>query len=141
MRAAVPIGVLALGGATVGTATAQNGTLPNGQVAMTAEPLGLHSSAADRARDRISYLGTLPQDWNTYDSPPIAKLAIQAAHCLLEAGCIQGAPVPQIVPTSDGGIQFEWHLTGRRLEIDIDEEGAMAYFYVDATGEVEGAVR
>ena len=141
MCAAVLTGSLALGATPVGTTTAQNGTLPNGQVTMTAEPLGVHSSAADRARDRISSLATLPEDWNTYGGLPIAKRAIQAAHCLLEAGCIQGAPVPQIVPTSDAGIQFEWHLTGRRLEIDIDEEGAMAYFYVDATGEVEGAVR
>lgn len=107
---------------------------------MTSEPLSLHAPAADRARDRISSLGTLPQDWNTYGSPPIAQRAIQAAHRLLETGLIQGAPVPQIVPTSDGGIQFEWHLPGRRLEIEIDEEGAMAYFYVDASGEVEGPV-
>jgi hypothetical protein len=26
------------------------------------------------------------------------------------------------------GIQFEWHLPGRRLEIEIDEEGTMEYF-------------
>ncbi len=108
---------------------------------MTSELLGPGALAADRAQDRISSLGTLPQDWNTYGSPHIAQRAIQAAHRFLETGLIQGAPVPQIVPTSDGGIQFEWHLAGRRLEIEIDEEGAMEYFYVDAIGEVEGAVR
>ncbi len=81
--------------------------------------------------------GSVPKDWNTYGSPPIAQRAIQAAHRLLETGRIQGAPVPQIVPTSDGGIQFEWHLPGRRLEIEIDEEGTMEYFYVDATGEID----
>lgn len=40
-------------------------------------------------------------------------------------------------PPQMGGIQFEWHLPGRRLEIEIDEEGTMEYFYVDASGEID----
>jgi hypothetical protein len=96
--------------------------------------------AAEQARDRISYLRTLPPGWNTYGSPAIAGQAIDRALQILEALRISGIRMPQIVPTSDGGIQFEWHLPTRRLEIEFDDEGNMGFFSVDAHGEAEGAL-
>ena len=64
-------------------------------------------------------LFSLQKNWDTYGALPInAKTTERALEVLLT---IMGyeTPAPSVVHTSGGGIQFEWHLGGIDLEIDI----------------------
>ncbi len=49
----------------------------------------------------------------------------------------ENAPPPSIVPLTDGGLQVEWHLNGRDLEIVIaaDEPPTFCYWRPDGNAE------
>src|SRR3954468_14668490 len=54
-------------------------------------------------------LATLPAGWDSYNAPPLRR---DAGHFALEI--LQGimrfrTPPPQVVPSSAGGVQLEWH--------------------------------
>lgn len=76
--------------------------------------------AADWLHDavgQINALAYLPAGWNSYGSQVIgAPGALEAVRFLLAHAFPQISP-PAIVPTSDGGIQLEWHRSGLDIEI------------------------
>ena len=49
-------------------------------------------------------------------------------------------PPPAVVPTWNGGVQVEWHRNGIDLEIEVDPEGDIEYFYKSPTEECEGLI-
>lgn len=63
---------------------------------------------------RLKHLSELKEDWNSYGAPPIDIRAIKQAEFLLPL-----LPDFCIVPTSDGGIQFERHTKTESVEIEI----------------------
>lgn len=87
--------------------------------------------------DRIDSLATLPPDWDTYGSPPIQPTAVVAVRYLLEESQVLGLPLPQVVPVPGGGLQLEWNLEGRALEMEVGARGELAYLFVDETHDVE----
>jgi hypothetical protein len=62
---------------------------------------------------------------------------------LLAQAEVDGLPPPSVVPASGGGIQLEWHLGVRELEIEFHSQDSAEYIYTDThTGaEVEKAFR
>jgi hypothetical protein len=60
----------------------------------------------------------LEKGWNSYRAVPIEEKAIQFASILTEMA-------PQIVPTTGGGIQLEWHCEGLDIELEISPDGSM----------------
>ncbi len=78
----------------------------------------------------IGRLMALKQNWNSYDAPPIdPRIAIKA----MEFSTIiqnENLPKPSVVPTNEGGIQFEWHTNGIDLEIEFGaQRDVFGYFY------------
>jgi hypothetical protein len=47
-------------------------------------------------------------------------------------------PLPFLVPTARGGVQFEWKVDSRELELEIPEKGRFEYLAVDGSQETEG---
>lgn len=74
----------------------------------------------------------LPENWNSYGARPIVpELAATALDLLLETAPA-GMPPPIVVPTTRGGVLFEWHLRGIDLEIDVLTGDRLHVFYEDA---------
>lgn len=68
---------------------------------------------------RICRLGDLPINWNTYGAQRVdPHIAAHAVNVLL-ATLTGGDPLPSVVPTSRGGLMFEWHIGEIDLEVDV----------------------
>ena len=48
-------------------------------------------------------------------------------------------PPPTVVPTSEGGIQVEWHRNGVDLEIESAPSGQVEFFFASQSEEYEGS--
>lgn len=66
--------------------------------------------------DKLDELATLKHDWNSYGALPITSEAIEKAHTILDN--------IQLVPTVDGGIQFEIHHGHIEAEFEINPDGS-----------------
>jgi hypothetical protein len=64
-------------------------------------------------------LARLPAGWDSYRSPPPSRDAGHFALEILQGIMRPRTPPPQIVPSSGGGIQLEWHEKGIDLELHI----------------------
>lgn len=79
----------------------------------------------------ISKLGELEENWDSYGARRIDRRCIEAAVSVLRAILDVATPRPSVVPTSSGGIQFEWHRGGIDLEIEIESPSRMNVFFED----------
>lgn len=91
--------------------------------------------------NRIDYLLTLPEGWDGEGGLPLnLDTAMTAISFLLEKAQHE-TPAPQIIPTAQGGLQFEWHIGGSDLEITFDPASPPEFFHVAPDGkEKEGKV-
>jgi hypothetical protein len=62
---------------------------------------------------------SLPKGWDGYSGIPVTFTCAVFAASLLERLYVDGVPVPQLVPGSDGSIQIEWHVNGYDVELDV----------------------
>ncbi len=67
----------------------------------------------------VADLATLEHDWDSYGAPPIDSVLLVAGASLLLLTMRDNTPPPAVVPTSRGGLAFEWHTRGIDLEIEI----------------------
>jgi len=79
----------------------------------------------------IGWLGELEEDWDSYGARPIEpRCALTAAQLIL--GLLgSDDPEPAVVPTTAGGIQFEWHRRGASLEIEVAALARVNVFFED----------
>ncbi|MBI2960196.1 MAG: hypothetical protein HYY28_07785 [Betaproteobacteria bacterium] len=82
-------------------------------------PSGKHWQA--QIVSSIDRLLRLPENWNSYGAPRIRHDTAMFAIVVLENIMIPGTPLPSVVPTTQGGIQFEWHENDIDFEIDVIE--------------------
>lgn len=80
----------------------------------------------------ILRLAELPHDWNSYGSPPPTSAAKSAATNLVGMlnairATFPALPTPYIAPVPSGGIQFEWRLGDRELELEILRDGSVEF--------------
>ena len=84
----------------------------------------------------IGRLMALEKNWDSYDAPPIdPHIAIAAMKFwLINFGA--EFPKPWVVPTNEGGIQFEWHMGGLDVEAEFRSRNEILGYYIDKeTGE------
>jgi len=72
---------------------------------------------------RVQHLMALRPNWDSYGSRPIEPNSVFYALEFLRTSMTQEGKAPQIVPTSKGGLQLEWHANGVDLEVDVDPAG------------------
>lgn len=89
---------------------------------------------------RFAELLTLPRDWDGHGGDSVASENVEAAGRFLAAVMAPSTPAPTIVPTSDGGLQLEWHRAGFDVELPFgDEDSPLLYVAeVDSGREWEG---
>jgi hypothetical protein len=96
------------------------------------------------ARRKMEALLALAPGWDSYSATAIERDRAIAALGLIWLAIANGAPMPAIVPTSDGGIQLEWHRRGVDLEIRVISETSFEVYFEDLskqeTQELEIAV-
>ena len=64
----------------------------------------------------------LPDDWDSYGSPRLSdEIYTNAFAFLCSLLNHEEFPEPSIGPVSGGGVQFEWQMGGRELEIEFSE--------------------
>ena len=76
---------------------------------------------------KLFQLLVLPHDWDSYSSPPPSQVAVKTAVRLILDIDFDYSVSPHVVPVSGGGIQLEWRLGSREVEIEIDCEGSAEY--------------
>lgn len=81
----------------------------------------------------------LEPGWDLSGGRPIDPMLVGPAIKILSSIMDYDSPSPSVVPTSVGGIQFEWHKGGMDLEINVAPTGD-ALFEFEATNrqEIEG---
>lgn len=89
--------------------------------------------------DQITELSTLAEGWDSYGARQLdANTALRAVQFIVKRA-YPDLPRPSVVPTTDGGIQFEWHTRGVDLEIAFSEDRPGVYFFSHAGGAEEEA--
>lgn len=92
------------------------------------------------ALERLEEFATLSEDWDSYGAVPISAVAIDRARELaaeiISKHALSIRPEGysfDVVPTPDGGVQLEWDVDAKHLEIAIGPDGTLTYFYVTTT--------
>lgn len=81
--------------------------------------------------EKISSYRSLPQNWNSYGSPPPSAMARQKAILFITTLLDEKQPRPRVTPVSGGGIQFEWSFGDRQVEIEFLHDGTIEYLLAD----------
>jgi hypothetical protein len=79
----------------------------------------------------LFHVAQLPKDWDSYESSSPHPQVIENAERLIRTIKFDDLPVPQITPVSGGGIQIEWGIFSRELELEILPDGSVDYLEVD----------
>ncbi len=66
------------------------------------------------------------------------QVAVSQMLSLLTHALDSRVPPPTVVPTSEGGIQVEWHRNGIDLEIESPPSGQVEFFFSSQSEEYEG---
>jgi hypothetical protein len=84
----------------------------------------------------IKRLAMLPTNWDSYGAATIQSDAAARGLLLLSEVLKDDSPTPSMVPTSTGGVQFEWHRSGIDLEIEVDpNEEPTVWYHVVGSGD------
>lgn len=87
------------------------------------------------ALNRIRDLAALGPNWDSYGARPLQRDAIVHAIRLLAVVMQSHVSSPEIVPTSSGGLQLEWHRNGAVLEMEVTPERRVEVFLSSPSGE------
>lgn len=87
---------------------------------------------------RMEQFQQLKQDWNSYGARRISSDAMATAMSLLVA---YGAriPTPEVFPTVEGGVKFEWGSDSESVEVEFQPDGTIAIL-IDDNGVVSESV-
>ena len=77
------------------------------------------TSLFEKAIDDLDELSELPVGWDSYGSDKISSDLIIAAKIFLDQLEYEFIDAPRVVPISGGGIQFEWEMNERELELEF----------------------
>ena len=92
-------------------------------------------------RNRLEYLRNLPEDWDREGAPRIDFECWMKSLVLLLECAANETPAPQFIPTSEGGLQLEWHVDGIDLELRFSPTEPSTFYHVDRHGiEAEGLI-
>lgn len=69
--------------------------------------------------ESIGSLLSLQNNWDSYGAPSIDPRFVASALALVLDTLLEQTPAPSVVPTSRGGIQFEWHTRGMDVEVEF----------------------
>lgn len=80
---------------------------------------------------RLLRLCDMNPNWDSYGSLPPSMALVKSIVKSLRLAEKETLPEPKVVPTSSGGIQLEWYLGKRELEIEFTPTGQIEYLRSD----------
>ena len=101
-----------------------------GQGAQWTKGIVISSQWAAETVKRVLALTSLPRNWDSYGSPPPSQVAIFASFGLLNSipkTVFEDLPIPFVAPVSGGGIQLDWNVGTRELELHIMPDGSTQF--------------
>lgn len=81
--------------------------------------------------ERLNELGALMPGWGGPMTTPPTFAAVYGCLSRLNVFMPHIAVIPSILPTSQGGVQLEWHCGNWDLEVEFDPEGTGEYWGED----------
>lgn len=81
----------------------------------------------------IERLALMPADWDGYDALPISRETKRNALRALEV-LARNAPIPEIVPNSNGTLSFEWETAAGGGHLEIGQTRFSFYLKPNAVG-------
>lgn len=80
----------------------------------------------------------LPPNWDSYGALPIDQPTLEHALHVIVKIMDDDIPLPQVGATVRGGVEFEWHIDGKDLEIQVGRPFEVhAYFHDEQKPEDE----
>ena len=90
--------------------------------------LGCGAPALMRAE--VERLLALPDDWDTYGSPPIDRTVAERVDRLLDLIELLGMTLPAVIPMSSGGISVEWwSYKDNEITISVEPDEAAEIYW------------
>ncbi|MEO5631782.1 MAG: hypothetical protein ABIQ24_03665 [Nitrospiraceae bacterium] len=80
---------------------------------------------------RIAECVALKENWDSYGGHPPSFDTVLAAIDLIDAIPQHDPPRPRVVPLATGGIQLEWKVSQRELDIEISPGSTYRYLKFD----------
>jgi hypothetical protein len=90
--------------------------------------------------DQLLGFRSLPPDWDSYGSRPIDDRAITCGLVLLLQAEGEMAHAPHVCPVPGGGVQLEWQVGQRALELEVLPKGSVEFLRIDGDTTVEGSL-
>ena len=87
-----------------------------------------------QVKARLQKFLMLESNWNGYGEDPIHEGAVKRTIAVLDTVVSEMALQPDIVPTSEGGVQIEWASGGFEVEVEILPTGPAQVFIVEPSG-------
>lgn len=108
------------------------------QLSVELQGSGKEPSSSWRVFHFFRQLSSLAPDWDSYGAHPLSATAVKRSVNLFPLLLPPESPAPTVVPTRDGGLQFEWHQGGIDIEIRVPSSGPVSYYVANADSEQEG---
>ena len=87
--------------------------------------------------EELDRLASLPANWDREGAPQIDPAIIRAARHFIARLPPNITPIPAVVPSAAGNLQFEWNAGRRSLELEIESPATIHYLRWDPNEEVE----
>ena len=96
----------------------------------------------DQARAQLDELLQLEPQWDGHRAKVISIAAVRGAVESLFRIADEVSLAPQFFPLPDGGVQYEWHVGGESVEVEVDGSGVAYALATDRDGNtlVEGSL-
>ena len=105
------------------------GPFPDKRTALAVRDALNGRSAPPQEPDKFRHIAALGENWDSYGAHPIAPAAIAAARNFLDWGL---TGYVSVVPSSDSGVQLEWHYSGADIEVRFAPDGSVSAFAENA---------
>ncbi|MGO9108001.1 MAG: hypothetical protein ACLP9L_02100 [Thermoguttaceae bacterium] len=90
-----------------------------------------------RIEHDLDRLASLPANWDREGAPRIDPAIIRAARHFIARLPPNVAPIPAVVPSAAGKLQFEWSAGRRALEMEIESPSTVHFLKWDPKEKVE----
>lgn len=82
----------------------------------------------------------LESGWDSYGAHPVDRYAAEVGIGLLLQVMPTASAAPNVVPGSQGELQFEWHQNGFDVEIEVSRDGTASFIVAELSSdsEIEG---
>ena len=80
-----------------------------------------------KAKDYLTQLAQLKEDWDSYGSPPLSSEFLKNAEDFLDSIKYENFHSPFIAPVHGGGVQFEWVNNDKELEVEFIDQSVIGY--------------